>query len=134
MAEVIVAPSAALAAVTILRAGLGGMHVGTRVPATRPGRFVTVTQAGGRPPNMVTAAGLLIVQAWDDDSRMGEFRSHDTAALCAGLLRESVGATVAGIKVRWWEQMSDPAWLPDPDTGIPRFQITGELRVAKYAL
>lgn len=130
MADILVAPSALLVAVTVLRDGLDGMHVGTKVPADRPGRFVTVSRAGGGQPNPFTDSVLLIVQAWDDDPVEGEFRAERTANLCVGLLRASSGARVGGAKIRRWEQNALPSSLPDPDTGIPRFQFTGELRLA----
>lgn len=131
MGELLVAPSALLVAVTVLRDGLRSRDeqgVFTRVPKTRPSRFVTVSRAGGSQPNVVTDSVVLIVQAWDDDPQMGEFRSEQTANLCAGLLRAASGTRVAGAKIRRWEPVSVPAWFPD-DSGIPRFQFTGELRL-----
>lgn len=133
MAELLVAPSALLVAVTALREGLFGrdtQHVGTRVPSNRPGRFVTVSRAGGQKPNRFTESVLLIVQTWDDDKVQGEFRAEQTANLCSGILQASSGTRVAGAKIRWWEPNALPSWFPDPDTGIARFQFTGELRLA----
>lgn len=137
MAELLVAPSALLVAVTVLRDGLN-LHdqqgVYTRVPAQRPSRFVTVTRVGGQQPNPFTDSVMMIIQAWDDDKHQGEFRSEQTANLCVGLLRASSGIRVdtleSNAKIRRWEQNSLPSWFPDPDTGIPRFQFTGELRLA----
>lgn len=132
MAELLVAPSALLVAVTALRAGLAGrdpQEVGTKVPADRPGRFVTVTRAGGRRVNPFTDSVMLIVQAWDDDTVLGESRAEQTANLCSGILGASSGTWVGGAKVRHWEPNALPSYLPDPDTGIDRFQFTGELRL-----
>lgn len=81
-------------------------------------------------PNPFTESVLLIVQAWDEHPAQGEFRSEQTANLCVGLMRASSGTTVGGAKIRRWEQNALPSWLPDPDVGIPRFQFTGELRLA----
>jgi len=134
VADILVAPSALLVAVTVLRDGLAGrdpQHVGTRVPTDRPGRFVTVTRAGGQLINPFTESVMLIVQAWDDDKVLGESRAEDTANLCVGLLRASSGTRVSGAKIRWWEQNALPSWFPDPDVpGMARFQFTGELRLA----
>lgn len=132
MGELLVAPSALLVAVTVLREGLAAhdpQPVSTRVPAQRKPRFVTVTRAGGSMPNPFTESVLLIVQAWDEDKVLGESRAEQTANLCAGLLRASSGTRVAGAKIRHWEPNALPSWFPD-DSGIPRFQFTGELRLA----
>lgn len=137
MAELLVAPSALLVAVTVLRDGLSvrdPQPVYTRVPAERPKRFVTVSRAGGQLINPFTESILLIIQTWDDDKVMGEARAEQTANLCVGLMRASSGTRVTTLndtaKIRWWEQNALPSWLPDPDIGIPRFQFTGELRLA----
>ena len=127
------APSALLVAVTVLREGLAAhdpQPVSTRVPAQRKPRFVTVSRAGGQLINPFTESVLLIVQAWDDDKVTGEARAEQTANLCVGLMRASSGTRVGGAKIRWWEQNALPSYLPDPDTGIARFQFTGELRLA----
>ena len=133
MAELLVAPSSALVAVTVLRDGLFGRDtqpVSTRVPANRSGRFVTVSRAGGRRPNRFEDAAMLIVQAWDDDRVQGEFRAEQTANLCLGLLAAAAGTRVGGVQVRDWSDPSSPAWLPDPDVpGMARFQFTGTLGV-----
>ena len=132
MADILVAPSALLTAVTVLRDGLSvrdPQPVYTRVPATRPARFVTVSRAGGQLINPFTESVLLIVQVWDDDKVMGEARAEQTANLCAGILGASSGTWVGGAKVRHWEPNALPSYLPDPDTGIDRFQFTGELRL-----
>lgn len=134
MTELLVAPSALLTAVTVLRDGLSvrdPQPVYTRVPATRPARFVTVSRAGGQLINPFTESVLLIVQVWDDDKVMGEARAEQTANLCVGLMRASSGTRVGGAKIRWWEQNALPSWFPDPDVpGMARFQFTGELRLA----
>lgn len=133
MAELLVAPSALQVAVTVLRDGLGEhdrQHVGTRVPAERPGRFVTVSRAGGSQVNPFTDSVMLIVQAWDDDTVYGETNTEVVANLCQGLLRAASGTWVAGAKVRRWEPNALPSWFPDPDSGAARFQFTGELRLA----
>ena len=133
MGELLVAPSALLAAVTVLREGLAARDqqpVVTRVPADRPGRFVTVTRAGGQLVNPFTESVMLIVQAWDDDTVLGESRAESTANLCVGIMRAASGTWVGDARVRRWEQNALPSYLPDPDTGIARFQFTGELRLA----
>lgn len=80
-------------------------------------------------PNRFTESIVLIVQAWDEDKVLGESRAEQTANLCAGLLRASSGTRVAGAKIRHWEPNALPSWFPD-DSGVPRFQFTGELRLA----
>ena len=133
MAELLVAPSALLVAVTVLREGLAAhdpQPVSTRVPAQRKPRFVTVTRAGGSMPNPFTESIVLIVQVWDEDKMLGESRAEQTANLCVGILRATSGTWVGDARVRRWEQNALPSYLPDPDTGIPRFQFTGELRLA----
>lgn len=81
-------------------------------------------------PNPFTESIALIVQAWDDDTVNGESRAEQTANLCVGIMRATSGTWVGDARVRRWEQNSLPSYLPDPDTGIARFQFTGELRLA----
>lgn len=133
VADILVAPSALLAAVTALREGLAirdPQTVATRVPAKPPERFVTVSRAGGQLVNPFTESVLLIVQAWDGHKALGESRAEQTANLCVGIMRASSGTWVGDARVRRWEQNALPSYLPDPDTGIARFQFTGELRLA----
>ena len=133
MADILAAPSALLTAVTVLRDGLSvrdPQTVATRVPTSRPSRFVTVSRAGGQLINPFTESVLLIVQVWDDDKVLGESRAEQTANLCVGIMRASSGTWVGDARVRRWEQNALPSYLPDPDTGIARFQFTGELRLA----
>lgn len=133
MADILAAPSALMAAVTVLRDGLSvrdPQTVATRVPASRPSRFVTVSRAGGQLINPFTESVLLIVQVWDDDKVMGEARAEQTSNLCVGIMRAASGTWVGDARVRRWEQNALPSYLPDPDTGIARFQFTGELRLA----
>lgn len=127
VAELLVAPSALLVAVMVLRDGLDGMPVSTRVPAQRKPRFVTVTRAGGR-SNRFEDDVAIIVQAWDADPVQGEFRSEQTANLCLGLLIAAGGSRVGDVQVRGFTDPSSPAWFPDPD-GTARFQFTGHLGI-----
>ena len=130
--ELLVAPSALLVAVTVLREGLAAhdpQPVSTRVPAQRKPRFVTVTRAGGRRSRFEDTA-VLIVQAWDDDNVLGESRSEQTANLCLGILAAVAGTQVGGAHVWGWSDPSSPAWFPDPGPPfIPRFQFTGQLGI-----
>lgn len=131
VSELLVAPSALLVAVTVLRDGLAAhdpQPVSTRVPAQRKPRFVTVTRAGGRRSRFEDTAAL-IVQAWDDDTVLGESRAEQTANLCLGILATVAGTQVGGAQVWGWSDPSSPAWFPDPDSGIPRFQFTGQLGI-----
>ena len=80
--------------------------------------------------NPFTESVMLIIQVWDDDKTMGEARAEETANLCVGILRAASGTWAGEARVRRWEQNALPSYLPDPDTGIARFQFTGELRLA----
>ena len=123
MAELIVFPDAALAAVLILRAGVDDTAVGTRVPNPREHPFVVVRRIGGVRRNMVVDAAQLSVECW----AATEEAAHDLAQLCRGLLHQAEGTTVDGITVYRMVEIGGPVLLPDPESADPRYVGTYEL-------
>lgn len=94
------------------------------VPAMRPPRFVRLVRVGGSTSNPVTDRPRIIAECWDT-SGLG-------AANLATLVRAELGATEATkVGPAWVEKVVDVglAFIPDPDTNLPRYLVTAELHV-----
>lgn len=123
MAELILFPDAAHAAVQVLRAGLTGTTVATRVPNPRTLPFVLVRRIGGTRRNLVVDGAQLSVEAW----AATEEAAHDLAQRCRGLLHQAEGTSAGGIRLHRMVEIGGPVLLPDEDTAEPRYVGTYEL-------
>lgn len=127
MAETIVYPDAALAAVTAIRDGLTARSstatVGTLVPNPRPSLFVTVRRIGGVRRNLVVDAAQLSVECWGPS----EQAAQDLAQLCRGLIHGAEGSNQGGTAVYYVAEVGGPALLPDPESEQPRYVATYEI-------
>ena len=105
-----------------LAANLPGIRVATQVPSTMPPTLITIESA---PTNGVVSMALstrrLIIQCWNSNEEV------------AGTLAETVrhllvDAPRSGVKgIRGVDIVGEPGRLDDPDTGLPRFQITADV-------
>jgi hypothetical protein len=108
--------------ITILRAATG-VHVSTRIPATRPAKHIKVTRAGGNRANLVQERPLLIVECWAPDS----VAAFQLAAEAWRALDGASGTVVAGVALDFPESaLASPINMPDPDTTSPRYQFTAQ--------
>lgn len=99
------------------------------VPNPRPARFVRLVRVGGSQSNLVTDRPRIVAECWADVG-------VDAAAL-ATKVRALINATAPGyMEAMWVDRVIDVgmAFLPDPDTGIPRYLVTAELHVRGAAL
>lgn len=101
-----------------------GVKASTKVPATRPARFIRAYSVGGFERNMVTAVTRFVVEGWG---------STESAAqgLCARSLAQIVTAARAGVMgsttVTSVNVVSRPQNLPDPDSTQSRYTATVEV-------
>ena len=99
MAEVVVFPDTVSALCDWLRVeldarGYDGIHVGTRVPDTRPTSFVRLLNTGGTrntDPGVPLADVQITVEAW----AALESSAHDLAQLCRALIWAARGGATA---------------------------------------
>lgn len=112
------------ALVAWLRSALS-VQVGTRVPATRPDRFVVLSRAGGQRDNLVQSSPRMLVECWGStDSIAWNLVSAAWAAVEAA----DGQALTQGV---WVAQvaLTEPVNYPDDATGSPRYQFIATLTV-----
>jgi hypothetical protein len=126
-------PDAEAITVNYLRTALDAegdaVPVLTRVPEVRPGVFVLVERVGGVRSTLVTDTARLDVQAW---AASGE-QAADVAALARTLLLAIPPAT-GGAHITRVIETAGPQWLPDDQTGTPRYVLTVEITFRGEAL
>lgn len=131
MADVVVFPDMLAVTVGFLNTELAARgetaRAATKVPKTRPSRFIRVDLGGGQERNRITGEPLLIIQA----SAPNEPEAYNLCELARGLVRampeydEIPGASVMGCT-----SSSLPVSFPDPDISTPRYQCTVQLLVS----
>lgn len=100
-------------------------HVSSDVPSPIPALLVTVERAGGSRQDLVTDAPLLIIQAWASTKP----DAYDLIKVVRAHVHAMRGAYINGVQVYRVTEAAGPAFLPDPDTNSPRYQITVQLRL-----
>lgn len=97
-----------------------GVHVGTRVPTSRPSTFVVVRRLGGPRLNLVADNAMLGVECWADS----EQEAQDLAQLSRGLIHALRGTSQDGVAVYRITEVAGPQELPDPDSDQCRYVFT----------
>jgi hypothetical protein len=101
------------------------VHVGNRVPSSRPERFVIVRRTGGTRVTIVTEAATLAIEAWGADVA----EAGDLAQACRSVLFALKGRTVSGVPVYLVEDVGGPAEVPDPLSDQPVAQLAVAIHV-----
>lgn len=115
--ETVIFPDTEAVVVKFLNAELD-VHVGTKVPATRPDSFVRIRLSGGQRRNKVLDMPTVTVEAWANT----EAAAAALIQKCRGLLN---GADrMAGTPVYRVQEFSSPTNFPDTDTDQYRYTIT----------
>lgn len=130
MNEVITFPDAEALTVQYLLTVGTGAHISSDVPDPRPDLLVTVLRAGGTRRNLISDSPMLIVQAWA--STKGA--AHDLCQLVRAHIHAMAGTKVNGVWAYKVTEVGGPAYLPDPDTNTPRYQITVQLHLRGTAI
>ena len=101
-----------------------GVKAATKVPATRPARFLRVFSVGGFDPTIVTAVTRFVVEGWGSTESVAQ-------GLCARAVAQIVAAARAGVMgsttVTSANVVSRPQNLPDPDSNQSRYTATVEV-------
>lgn len=90
------------------------MPVGTRVPNPRPTESVTLFRTGGPRRDMVTDQAQITVEVRAGLERRAEVIANTTRAL----INQLDGQTLDGHVVYQVQELSGPANLPDPVSGV----------------
>lgn len=115
MSEVIVFPEVVVNQVLFLRSVLT-VPVHEQVPNPRPASFVVVERLGGETASRIHERPVVSYRATAPD------------IIEAGRLIGLVKAHVAS-QESFYSELGGPAFMPDPDDGLPRYQYSAQLQV-----
>lgn len=101
--------------------------VGTKIPATRPDRFIRLSRVGGGARDLVTDSPRILVECFALDTVAASDLAKVARALLLAAARLSDGVTKA-------TDGGDVAFLPDPDTNQPRYQFVVQLDLRGTAI
>lgn len=113
-------PDVEAAVIGILRARLPGTHAADRLGPPWPA--LAATQVGGTVAKVLTAALVQVDAAGAAGSSKAAARGLIDDAL--EVLREAEGSTVAGVVLSSVGILAAPAYLPDGQSGAPRYVAT----------
>jgi hypothetical protein len=101
-----------------------GTQVVSQVPQARPDRFILLRRVGGPHRDWVVDDAMLTVEGWGKTQTTALDVCNDARALLHDLRRIHV---VNGIAVYNVIEIAGPGWLPDGDTGTPRYTMTVQI-------
>ena len=131
--EAITFPDAEGVVIGYLNAQLAGRgdaaRVSNMVPNPRPTRLVKVTRTGGGRRSLAQEDAQITVQCWDADSP----EASDLARIVRGLLW-AMSINANGVVAHVPTEVGGPAFFPDPDTNLPRYQFTVIVRLRAQVL
>lgn len=99
-----------------------GVPVHTRVPRTRPTRWVQVRRVGG-PDDIARDRPRLDVVVWGRD----DADAHDLCMTARSAIHAVEGTTLLGVACYRVEEFLGPTRRDDPDTGAARMWMTVQL-------
>src|SRR5699024_7120990 len=119
----------------VMVAGLAGAlesrgDSATVAPKFMDGRHVRVSRIGGTRWNIVTDRPMLLCECYDAN----ETDASDLARLARALVWAMPGSEVSGAWVRRVVEVSGPQSYPDPDTRLPRYQLTVQVSLRGEAI
>lgn len=119
--EVVAFPDAEAIAVAWLTGKLGtGVAISTKVPNSRPPKFVKVTRTGGNQTDLIADAARLTFECWAPD----EVTASEICRLARAHIKAAAGETVSGSYVRKVTDVGGPSNFPDPESMSPRYLYT----------
>jgi len=129
--EVIAFPDAEALAIAWLTGKLGaGVTIATKVPATRPAKFVKVTRTGGVQRDLISDDAQLTFECW----AASEIDASAICRLVRAHLKAVEGETVGGVFARKVTEIGGPANFPDPESASPRYQYTASVACRGVAI
>lgn len=135
MSEAIAFPDVEALVVSKLRAELAARsdtaHVSTRILNPRTDRSVRVFRSGGTRKNLVVDSPQITIQCWGITAP----DASELCRLCRAVLSVNRGAwRHGGVQAYGYDEVGGPAFFPDPDTNLPRYQFTCLLDVRGKAI
>ncbi|QDG88866.1 hypothetical protein [Pseudarthrobacter sp. NIBRBAC000502770] len=103
---------------------LTGLHIGTKVPPTRPAEFILVLRTGGPRETIRSEAAQITVEAWAQDKARASSLLNDARAVL-----NAADAKVFGVR-----EFGGPGDLPDPTTAQIRFTMSFQIRARGTAV
>lgn len=130
---VVAMPDAVAVVTSYLRSALAAagepVPVVSRIPSPRPPRFVRVERVGGTRATPVSDRPRLDVHAWAET----EAAAADLAELVRALVHVIPGVR-GGVTVYTAREVGGPQWLPDAESGSPRYAFAVEIHMRGRAL
>lgn len=127
LGEVVLFPDVEATLVAYLNQSLAARgesaRASTHVPNPRPAQLVRVTRIGGPRRNAVQDDAMVTVQCW----AASEVEAADLGRISRGIVH-SMDVWDGEIGVFYAGEVGGLAYLPDPDSGTPRYQFTVTLR------
>lgn len=122
MTEIIKFPDGEAFLVGLLKTRVAPVKVATRVPAghTPSTKFVRVSRTGGPSRDIVTDGGTYLLECY-------AATDGDAYDLCAEVRAIVLAAARLSDRVRRAVDGGGPAFLPDPDSGQPKYQFLVQL-------
>lgn len=118
---VIVFPDAVLVTIQYLRGALPGLTVVSRVPNPRPPEFVRIERLGGTRRNLILDRPRIDVECWSDSEGNAADLSATVRAYVLAMAGKRSTTTVYDVR-----EVSGPMWLPDSESGQPRYSFAVE--------
>ncbi|MFI8263680.1 hypothetical protein [Streptomyces sp. NPDC085665] len=126
-------PDAVAVVTAYLRATLAAagrpVPVVSRIPSPRPPEFVRVERLGGVQQTPVSDRPRLDIHCWAES----EYQAHDLAALTRALISGIPGVRDE-VTVYRVAEVGGLQWLPDDQSGSPRYAFAVEIHMRGRAL
>lgn len=135
MPEVIVFPDVEAIVISYLNTEFEALdetaRASTKVPPTRPAKFVRVLRTGGS-SSLIEDRAQLTVEAWANTAVV----ANALMQLTRGLIKAIDQVTVSNVTYQFYrpQEFSGPANRPDPDSGMERYTETFSVGVRGTAL
>lgn len=130
--EVIVFPDAEALAITYLKAHISNVTIATKVPDPRPtnGKLIKVTRVGGSKLRLNADSPVLVFECWGSTT----IEASELARLARAYVDAMAGEKVNGVWVFKVREVGGPAYFPDPDSSLPRYQFSVAIDMKGVAL
>lgn len=118
--EVIAFPDAEALVIAYLKTKIAGVTVSTKVPSPRPNKLIKVTRVGGSKLRLNADSPMLTFECWAATS----IEASDLCRLARAYVDAMAGEKINGVWVFKVREVGGPAYFPDPDTDLPRYQFS----------
>lgn len=101
----------------------------TKVPTTRPKRFIRTVRTGGFRRDTITDVARITFECWATSSTAAERDAQTVRDLFSRASGTVLSNSEARFKIHRVEEIAGPADSPDPDTDSPRYTLTLEVHL-----